>query len=100
MSHVVKNPSPKARFQESQDNISKHRDMIQSREFQRASDFALLQYQIKLAAETNGNVNLAAAAHMKLCGAAELLLVMRNLGETFELAIGGVDDTGNLRHDV
>ena len=99
MSQVVKNPSPKTRFQESIDNISKHRDLIEMREFQRASDFAMLQYQLELANAANGNVNLAAAAHMKLCGAQEFLLVLRNLGESFTLPTGG-GDTGNLRHDV
>lgn len=99
MSKVIRNPSPKTRFQESIDNISKHRDLIQTREFQRASDYAMLQYQVELAGQTNGNVNLAAAAHMKLCGAQEFMLVLRNLGESFELPTGG-GDTTNLRHDV
>jgi hypothetical protein len=98
MSQVVKNPIPKARFQESVDNISKHRDLIQMREFQRACDFSMLQYQIELANATNGNVNLAAAAHMKLCGAQEFLFVLRNLGESFALPSGSGGDSGNLDH--
>jgi len=99
MSTVVKNPLPKARFQESQDNISKHRDLIQTKEFQRASDYALLQYAARLQQETDGNLNAAAAAHLRMTGAQEFLATFRNLGESVELP-GRRTETPNLDHGV
>lgn len=78
---VALNPSPKLRFMQSPDNIKKHRDMIDSNEFQRACDFALLQYQSQLSMTT---VDMAGAAanNFKMLGAQELLQTMRLLGES------------------
>lgn len=84
MSTVVKNPSPKARFQESSDNVKRHRDLIQSREFERAVDFSLLQYGSRLQSETDGNLNAAAAAHLRMTGAHEFIATLRNLAESTE----------------
>lgn len=97
MSVVITNPSPKKRFQESTDNISKHRDLIQSREFQRACDFAILQYASRLQDETNGNLNAAAAAHLRMTGAQEFLWTMRNLSEAAEFTAKRTE-TPNLDH--
>lgn len=99
MSKVVTNPTPKKRFQESTDNISKHRDLIQTREFERASDFAMLQYAARLQEETNGNLNSAAAAHLRMTGAQEFLSIFRNLGESVELPTHRVE-TPNLDHNA
>jgi hypothetical protein len=99
MSVVVKNPSPKARFQESADNVSKHRDLIQTREFQRAVDFALLQYAAKLHDETNGNLNVAAGAHLRMTGAHEFLFTLRNLAESTDFPARRAE-TPNLDHTV
>ncbi len=82
MSTVIKSPNPKLRFQESADNVSKHRDLIASREFQRAADFALLQYEVILSNTPLDNFNMAASAHFRLLGAQEFLQVLRTLGET------------------
>lgn len=49
--------SPKARFQLSDQSISKHRDMLQSGEFQRAIDFAVLQYNFELAQKPQDQVS-------------------------------------------
>lgn len=77
------NPSPKSRFQESQQNVSHHRELIQRNEFQRACDFGLLQYQGQLASmDLQGNMNNAAANHLKITGVIEFLHVLRHLGET------------------
>jgi hypothetical protein len=82
MSTVVKNPQPKARFQESSQNISKHRDMVESTEFQRACDFALLQYTALMTQTALDNFNIAAACHFKLAGAQEFILTLRTLAES------------------
>lgn len=97
MSTVIKSPNPKSRFQESADNIKKHRDMIQSREFERACDYALLQYSARLQEETNGNLNSAAAAHLRMTGAHEFLSTMRTLSESFELP-SRKQEAANLDH--
>lgn len=99
MSVVVSNPSPKKRFQESVDNVKKHRDLIQLREFDRAADFALLQYMAQLGQETDGNLNAAAAAHLRLAGAREFLWTFRNLGESVEFIPRRVE-TPNLDHSA
>lgn len=85
MATVVTNPSPKKRFQESVDNVSKHRDLIQTREFERAIDFALLQYQANLAQVDLANFNLAASCHLRMLGAQEFVQVLRMLGESVSM---------------
>jgi hypothetical protein len=76
------NPSPKARFHESKDNISKHRDLIASREFERAIDFALLEYQRYMAqGPMDSNVNQALAGHYKQMGAVEFVHILKTLAE-------------------
>lgn len=79
----ITNPSAKARFMASPDNITKHREMVDSREFERAIDFGLMQYQQRLAFtladETNSNA--AAAAALKMKGAMEFVTELRMLGE-------------------
>lgn len=97
MSTVIKNPNPKTRFQESTDNIKKHRDLIQLREFERACDYALLQYSSRLQEETNGNLNSAAAAHLRMTGAHEFLATLRNLAESTEFPTRRVE-APNLDH--
>lgn len=93
------NPPPRQRFQETKTNISAHREMIQTPEFQRACDFALLQYQGQLAQqplEANA-MNTAAVSHCKVIGALEFLDVFRKLAESPMMAPRIVDD-GNLTH--
>lgn len=76
------NPTPKQRFLESKDNISAHRDLIQSRPFDRAIDTSLAEYQRLLAQGPNdGNVNQALAGHYRQQGAVEFVHILKNLGE-------------------
>lgn len=93
------NPSPRARFQESASNISRHRDMIASTEFQRACDFAMLQYQGELAMQKSDNFNTHAANQMKIVGALEFMHIFRHLGEQAQPA-PKVVDRDNLSHSV
>jgi hypothetical protein len=72
--------APKIRFQNSQDNISKHREMVDSGEFQRGTDFALLQHAIVLGQNVNDD-DTAKAAGYKLAGAVEYLATLRMLSE-------------------
>lgn len=74
------NLSPKSRFQQSQDNVSRHRALLETREFERASDFALVQFCAGLS-ESIKDMNSAAIAGMKLQGAFEYAHTFRNLGE-------------------
>lgn len=76
----ITNATPKARFLESGDNITKHRKMVDSGEFQRACDFAMLQYTGGISGEiTDGTT--AMAVGLKLLGAQQFLQVLRNLSE-------------------
>jgi len=76
----ITNPSPRIRFQESGDNISKHRDLVDNAAFQRGCDFAMLEYAKTMALESvDGNTAVATA--MRLRGAHEFLQIFRNLSE-------------------
>lgn len=92
------NPPPKHRFQESADNISKHREMVESRTFERAIDFALMQYQLLLAAETQRNPGAAAFSGLKATGAVEFVDVLKNLSEMPPIIRN--DPPSNLDHKV
>ena len=81
MSQIVTSPNPRAQFQSSGDNVSKHRDMIGSPVFERALHFALLQYQADLCQDDN-NLNECAARHLRIRGAMEFVRVLRLLAET------------------
>jgi hypothetical protein len=91
------NPSPKVRFQESAQNISKHRDMIQTAEFQRACDYSLMQMQWILAQDKTDSFNAKAANQLKMDGVLEYLAIFRTLGEQPQAA-PRILDTGNLAH--
>lgn len=75
------NPTPKNRFRESGQNISEHRAMVESRQFQRACDFAALEYSSALAAMVSENPQNAAYAGLKLCGFMEGLYMLRAMSE-------------------
>jgi hypothetical protein len=76
----TKNPTPKARFQESQDNVTRHLKMVDSSEFQRGIDFALLEYQKILALQCTG-ANEAMSIGVKLCGTLEFIGVLKQLAD-------------------
>lgn len=90
---ILINPSPKTRFQQSADNIKKHRELVDSNEFQRGCDFALLQYQTKLASQQVDG-QLAAASHFKVLGVLEFLQEFRFLSETIPTVVA--KDRDNL----
>lgn len=81
MAAIVTNPTPKSRFQSVTTNVSQHRDMVGGAAFQRAADYAMLEYQALLADRTN-DAQTAVAAGMKLQGALEFLTQFRLLAET------------------
>lgn len=77
----VYNPSPKARFAESDQSVTKHRDMVTDRTFERAADFALLEYHALLCRKEQNPAFIG----LKLMGAQEFLQTMRLLAEKEEL---------------
>lgn len=74
------NPTPKARFQESNDNIAKHHKLVDSTEYQRAIDFSLLEYQKNLSMNAS-DPNAAMTMGVKISGVLEFLTVMKQLGD-------------------
>ena len=75
------NPSPKARFISSKENITAHRALMDLNETQRALDYGLLEY-MRVLCEQNADANGAAASHFKLRGAVEFVHLLKNLSET------------------
>lgn len=90
------NPTPKARFRESGNNVSEHRALIESKPFTRAADFALLEYQAQLGMIVSQNPQEAAFAGLKMTGAQEFLQTFRTLSEQPRVASRVVLD--NLNH--
>jgi hypothetical protein len=77
------NASPKARFQESSQNVKEHKDLLEKNAFSKSADFAMLQYQFEQAA--SGGVkdgNTAMMVGLKLQGAVEFLQTFKLLAET------------------
>jgi len=99
MSTVVKNPSPKSRFQETPNHVQHHRDMIASAAFERAADYAMLQYSSRLALQMNNpTFNDYATMGVKITGAKEYLQELRMLAESASVKQTVVHD--NLEHAV
>jgi hypothetical protein len=75
-----KNPSPRERFQSAPDNIRKHTDMVDRPEFQRALDFALLQFN-------RDQANGPSDQYSKMCAGIaseaveDFILILRTLAE-------------------
>lgn len=90
------NPSPKERFLESRQNISDHRAMVETRTFQRAIDYSLLQYQIKLTEEISANPQMAGGQAWKLAGVTEFVAMLKTFSETPTIVRRIVTD--NLDH--
>jgi hypothetical protein len=85
---ATQNPTPKARFQGSTNNITAHRKMVELPEFDRGIDFAKLQYLQYLTdtapADLMSQNYLAACAacFQRVMGMNEFVSVLRNLSET------------------
>ena len=77
----VHNASPKTRFMASNDNITKHRNLVDSREFERAADFAMMEYTAQLAQRESNS----AIVGLKIVGALEFLKEFRLLSEKPEI---------------
>lgn len=90
--------SPKGRFLQSNDNVSRHRAMLESREFERASDFSMVQY-CAFIAESVKDANTACSAGFKLQGAFEYANTFRMLGEQPKMP-APVAKNDNLDHKV
>lgn len=86
------NASPKQRFMEVESNISKHRDMVGTREFERGTDFAILHYHARLTASP-ATADAAMINGLKLQGAAEYLLELKMLAESPKAAAPKVVET-------
>lgn len=99
MSEPIANPSPKARFLESNVNISDHRKMVDSVAFQRACDFATLEYTA-LISNQNRDMNACAGTALKLQGALEFLQTFRLLSEKPLPPVSRVLTPDNLNHAV
>ena len=91
------NLSPRTRFQQSPDNIRKHRDMIEAHEFQRGTDFAMLDTAAFLASTIKDDESAKAAGHA-LRGAHEFLYRFKLLAEVPK-AQPKIVDMGNLSHE-
>ncbi len=99
MSTVVRNPSPKSRFQEIPKRIELHRDMVASPAFEIAADFAMLNYVASLATNlpmTTPTFNDYAVIGVKVCAALEYLQQMRMLAESRPASAPTITD--NLDH--
>ena len=90
--------SPKGRFLQSNENITRHRAMLETREFERASDFAMVQYCAAIS-ESVKDANTALAAGFKLQGAFEYAMTFRNLSEQPKMPAMPVK-ADNLNHGV
>lgn len=82
MSQLITNPTPKNRYQQIKDAVSVHRELVSNPLFERAIDFALLQYQTALTSTMTADFNGAAGAGMRMLGAHEFVTILRNLSET------------------
>ena len=91
------NATPRARFQSSAQNISKHRDMIETNEFQRGTDFAMLDIAAFLAATVKDDESAKAAGHA-IRGAHEFLYRLKMLAEVPKTTPKSAD-MGNLSHE-
>lgn len=75
------NPTPRQQFQESKDNISKHRAMIESGEFQRAIHFSLLQLDRTLCDQMPQDLGGAGANFLRSQGARMFVETLLRLAE-------------------
>ena len=79
-STAVINLTPKERFCEAADSVTKHRDLVDSVEFQRGCDFAMLEMTRLLSDQVN-TANESIPAALMIRGAHEFVKVFRNLSE-------------------
>lgn len=80
------NPSPKTRFRESADNISRHKAILETRELERGLDFAKLEFVASLSAGITDNSSAMAAGYM-LMGMEQFCHTFRTLTEVPSLVV-------------
>lgn len=80
------NPSPKTRFRESADNISRHKAILETRELERGMDFAKLEFVSNVAASITDNSSAMAAGYM-IMGMEQFCHTFRTLTETPSLIV-------------
>lgn len=76
------NPSPKERFLSNREFVTKHHDLIQLPEFQRALDYALLQMSRELAIRETPDAQDAMGAHYEIKGANDFIKTLKRLAES------------------
>lgn len=89
------NPTPKTRFRQNGDNIRHHRELLEETSFDRALDFALLQYQLQASSRVQ-DANGALALGYKLLGVQEFISTLKTLSE--ETPVPTMEQHGNLDH--
>ncbi len=90
--------SPKTRFGLSDQNISKHRTMVDQPEFQRACDFAMLQLAYDLTVKNlSEEERMMGAAGLKLRGAHDFMEILKNISEKPKNIVP-IPRTDNLNH--
>lgn len=92
---VVFNPSPKSQFRESAVNIREHRALLENPAFERALQFAQLEYQ-RHSASLIRDGNGALAHGYKLLGVQEFLSCLKLLSE--ETLVSAPTPPSNLDH--
>ncbi len=90
--------SPKTRFGLSDQNISRHRTMVDQPEFQRACDYAMLHFAQALSlTNLSEEERTMGAAGLKLRGAHEFMEIFKNLSEKPKNIVP-IPRTDNLNH--
>ncbi len=77
----LKNPTPREQFREVNDNITQHRNMVDSPVFGRAVHTALLEYQLNVTKQIGDGASSMAGGY-KLQGAIEIMGLLRMLAES------------------
>ena len=95
---MTPNPTPKARFLESKDNIAAHHKLLDERATERGIDFALMQYARELADNPPNDMTNCAAHWLRLQGAHDFVKVLKTLAEV-PAPVKRVE-TPNLDHTV
>lgn len=90
-----RNPTPKERFLSNGTFIKEHHALVDSPEFERAADYAMLQYTNALNGKVADAIS-ASAVGFKMQGAIEFLMIFRKLGDTTPIPTPRPQD--NLRH--
>ena len=80
MTQTNYNPSPKDRFQAVRENITAHHAMMERDSFNRACDFAMLEFQSRLVGQTRDG-NAAMATGFRIMGAVEFVSILKTLAE-------------------